>query len=107
MATVSAFGSLLLRSDRPQMDSDASGISERSFLRAFAGVSILTATASPGCLRIPLLLAHGVFRPTVWLTVVSFFNTLKYPPSLDYLLMTLGLRSSCLGYLTKTQQNAG
>jgi uncharacterized membrane protein len=29
-------------------------------------------------------------QPTLTLTIIAFFDTLKYPPSLDYLLMTLG-----------------
>ena len=29
-------------------------------------------------------------QPTLTLSVIAFFDTLKYPPSLDYLLMTLG-----------------
>jgi uncharacterized membrane protein len=36
--------------------------------------------------------AAGQWRvqPTVTLTIISFFDTLKYPPSLQFLLMTLG-----------------
>lgn len=47
----------------------------------------------------PFSIGGWSIQPTVTLTVISFFNTLKYPPSLDYLLMTLGPALMVLSWL--------
>ena len=46
-------------------------------------------------------------QPTLTLTVVSFFNVLKYPPSLDYLLITLGPALMLLGLLDGAEAKRG
>jgi uncharacterized membrane protein len=39
---------------------------------------------------LPSTVGRWKVQPSLTLTIIAFFDTLKYPPSLDYLLMTLG-----------------
>jgi uncharacterized membrane protein len=90
MAAGYAFGPLLLlRQDRRKLIFALGAILTLAFfvLRAFNlyGNGIVT-------LQPVLVDSAGPWKiqPTLTLTVVSFFNTLKFPPSLQFLLMTLG-----------------
>ena len=89
MAVGFAFGKLLLRSDCRKWIL-AIGICATTLFFLLRGLNLY----GNGVAGLPFgyLRSTGPWRlqPTVSLTVISFFNTLKYPPSLDYLLMTLG-----------------
>jgi uncharacterized membrane protein len=93
-----AFGPVLLRSDRRKIILAMGAILTIAFfvLRSFHLYGNGTAELQP------------VFRdsagpwkiePTLTLTIVSFFNTLKFPPSLQFLLMTLGPSLLVLAWL--------
>lgn len=104
MAAGFAFGSLLHRGDRRKWILTL-GITATAL---FFGLRLINlygnGIAGPGYAR-----AAGAWsvQPTLTLTVVSFFNTLKYPPSLDYLLMTLGPALILLGLLDKAKAQRG
>ena len=88
------------------MDSDARDLCDGAVLRA-AWSSIFMETASPGLpFGYPRSAGPWSVQPTISLTVISFFNMLKYPPSLDYLLMTLGPALILLGLLDGAQGGA-
>ena len=107
MATGFAFGRLLLRPDRRKWILTHRDLRDGAVLRA-PWDSIFTEMVSPACqFGYPRSAGPWSVQPTLSLTVISFFNVLKYPPSLDYLLMTLGPALIVLGLLDRAKAERG
>jgi uncharacterized membrane protein len=60
----------------------------------------------PG-MPVPGVIGPWRSEPTLTLSVISFFDTLKYPPSLQFLLMTLGPALMVLPWLDKVKAERG
>src|SRR5262249_30294072 len=101
-----AFGSLLVRPDRRKLVLTLGTCSTVLFfvLRAFNFYG-------NGIAGLPLRYPHSggpwSVQPTISLSAASCFNTLKYPPSLDYLLMTRGPSLILLALLDKNKAERG
>jgi uncharacterized membrane protein len=98
MAVGFAFGAVLMRPDRRKWTLRL-GISATALFFLLRGFNLY----GNGIAGLPFGFPHSAgpwsIQPTLSLSVISFFNTLKYPPSLDYLLMTLGPSLILLGLL--------
>jgi uncharacterized membrane protein len=98
MAAGYALGALLERSDRRQWALRLGVALTLAFfvLRALNGYGNGGAgMPSP----VPSTAGPWQIQPGLTLTIFAFFDTLKYPPSLDYLLMTLGPALILLAWL--------
>jgi uncharacterized membrane protein len=106
MAAGFAFGSLLLRPDRRKWIL-ALGISATTLFFVLRGFNLYGNGVAGLPFGYPRSAGPWSVQLTLSLTVISFFNTLKYPPSLDYLLMTLGPALILLGLLDKAKAERG
>jgi len=106
MATGFAFGSLLLRPDRRKWILTI-GLCATALFFVLRGLNLYGNGIAGLPFGYPRSAGPWSVQPTLSLTAVSFFNTLKYPPSLDYLLMTLGPSLVLLGLLDKAKAERG
>ena len=106
MATGFAFGSLLRRPDRRTWILRI-GICATALFFVLRGMNLYGNGIAGLPFGFPRSAGPWSVQPTLALTMVSFFNTLKYPPSLDYLLMTLGPSLILLGLLDKAKAERG
>ncbi len=102
MAAGFAFGALLLRPDRSKWILTL-GFSMTALFFLLREFNLY----GNGTAGFPFSVGPWKPQPTLSLTVISFFNTLKYPPSLDYLLMTLGPALILLGLLDGVKAERG
>src|SRR5262249_52154224 len=106
MAAGFAFGKLLLRHDRRKWILMV-GVAATALFFVLRGINAY----GNGIAGLPFGYARSAgpwsIQPTLSLTVISFFNTRKYPPSLDYLLMTLGPSLILLGLLDAAKAEKG
>jgi len=106
MATGFAFGQLLLRPDRRKWILTL-GICATAFFFVLRGINLYGNGIAGLPFGYPRSAGPWSVQPTLPLTVVSFFNVLKYPPSLDYLLVTLGPALILLALLDGAKAKAG
>jgi uncharacterized membrane protein len=106
MATGFAFGSLLHRPDRRRWILTF-GVWATMFFLVLRGFNFYGNGAAGMLSKYSHSAGLWSIQPTFSLTLISFFNTLKYPPSLDYLLMTLGPSLILLGLLDRVRATSG
>ena len=106
MAAGFAFGALLLRSDRRKWVLTL-GVSATALFFLLRGINLYGNGIAGLPFGYPRSAGPWSVQPTLSLTVISFFNTLKYPPSLDYLLVTLGPSLILLGLLDGAKAERG
>jgi uncharacterized membrane protein len=106
MAAGFAFGSLLLRPDRRKWILTL-GISATALFFVLRAFNLYGNGIAGLAFGYPRSAGPWSVQSTLSLTVISFFNTLKYPPSLDYLLMTLGPSLILLGLLDRAKAERG
>jgi uncharacterized membrane protein len=106
MAAGFALGSLLLRADRRKWILTL-GVSATILFFVLRGLNLYGNGIAGLPFGYPRSAGPWSVQPTLLLTVISLFNTLKYPPSFDYLLMTLGPSLILLGLLDKAKAESG
>ncbi len=94
MAAGFAFGAILVRPDRRKWIFSL-GIAATLLFLVLRGFNLYGNSSS----GVPFSVGLWSAQPTLSHTIISFLNTEKYPPSLDYLLMTLGPALILLGLL--------
>jgi uncharacterized membrane protein len=106
MALGFAFGSVLLRPDRRKWLLIL-GICATTLFFVLRGFNLYGNGIAGLPFGHPRSAGPWSVQPTLSLTVISFFNVLKYPPSLDYLLVTLGPSLILLGLLDRVDATRG
>jgi uncharacterized membrane protein len=106
MAAGYAFGSLLHRPDRRKWTFRL-GAALTALFFLVRGINHYGNGLAGLPFGYPLTAGPWSVQPTHTLTVISFFNTLKYPPSLDYLLMTLGPALLALSWFEGVKKERG
>jgi uncharacterized membrane protein len=102
MAAGFAFGALLLRPDRRKWILTL-GFSMTALFLLLRSFNLYGNSTS----GVPFSVGPWQVQPTLSLTVISFLNVEKYPPALDYLLMTLGPALILLGLLDGAKAERG
>ena len=106
MAAGYAFGTVLQRPDRRKWTLII-GLSMTALFFILRGFNLYGNGVAGLGFGFPLSAGPWSIQSTTTLTIISFFNTLKYPPSLHYLLMTIGPSLTLLGLLDGIKAERG